>query len=300
MIYKLSPTFIHKIWGGTKLARLKNHQVKSGAEPLGETWEVSTHVEGPSFIESKTLESVVGKLNYLIKFIDTSDDLSIQVHPDNEYARKHENQNGKTECWLILEAGEDAGVYLGLKPQVTADELKYGIDHKLKVNEYLNFIKVSPGDFFWVPAGTIHAISKNVTMLEIQQNSGVTYRFWDWNRLDSKGKERELHIKQSFDVLNASPEGNLVSQLHRAKDLFKAENSITKLAEHENFKAWFYGNHTNIEISLNHNETCSLVNLFETIVINEQVIAPFQSLHIVDELKLKITSQKKSSFIIVK
>ncbi len=300
MIYKLSPTFIHKIWGGKKLQSFKGRESINSKEPLGETWEVSTHQDGPSFVGEVTLESLIGKLNYLVKFIDTSDDLSIQVHPDNEYALKHEKQKGKTECWLILEAFDQAGIYLGLKSGVTKESLQNAVDKKLAVNELLNFVQVKAGDFFWVPAGTIHAISKNVTMVEVQQSSGVTYRFWDWNRVDAFGKSRELHLKESFEVLNTSTESNSIEMLRLKRGLFDNDKSIIQLAKHPDFQVEFFGNHQDVHYQMKADDSVSLINLFHPIVVNDVLIMPFESILVKEEKSLKIKSTFKSSFLIVK
>ncbi|MFG1493589.1 class I mannose-6-phosphate isomerase [Halobacteriovorax sp. ZH4_bin.1] len=210
MILKQIPHLVTTVWGGEKLKKYKDPE-GSFDGPLGETWEVSTLENGLSLCENgQSLEEVLeGKiLTYLIKFIDTSKNLSIQVHPDNEYAHIHEDALGKDECWYILDAEDDAGIYLGLKEGITKERLQKAIESGENVNELLNFINVQKGDFFNIPAGSIHAIGKGVTLVEVQQNSGVTYRVWDWNRMGLDGKPRELHVKKAMDVINFKPSAN--------------------------------------------------------------------------------------------
>ncbi|MFG1485917.1 type I phosphomannose isomerase catalytic subunit [Halobacteriovorax sp. RZ-1] len=210
MILKQIPHLVTTVWGGEKLKKYKDPEGSIDG-PLGETWEVSTLENGLSLCENgQSLEEVLeGKvLTYLIKFIDTSKNLSIQVHPDNEYAHIHEDALGKDECWYILDADDDAGIYLGLKEGVTKDRLQEAIERGENVNELLNFINVQKGDFFNIPAGSIHAIGEGVTLVEVQQNSGVTYRVWDWNRMGLDGKPRELHVKKAMDVINFKPSAN--------------------------------------------------------------------------------------------
>lgn len=142
----------------------------------------------------------------LIKLIDANDSLSIQVHPDDNYARKNENGSlGKTEVWYVAEAEPDAELVYGFSKDVTKEEIKDAIlKNELKL--YLNRIKVKAGDVFFVRAGLIHAIGKGVVICEIQQNSDTTYRVYDWGRTDKNGKSRELHIEKALDVLCLSKE----------------------------------------------------------------------------------------------
>ena len=247
--YKLSPTYVSKVWGGDKLVHLKNRKDFDKSDGgLGETWEVSGHVSGPSFIGDKPLYDVldVAKLPYLVKFIDAADDLSIQVHPGDEYASRVENEKGKTESWLILEHDEGAGIYLGLKEGIDSDRLKKALANKEKINELLNFIPVKKGDFFFVPAGTIHAIGKGVTLAEIQQSSGVTYRVWDWDRLGVDGKERELHVAKSLDVINFETSKNCLDYFS-FKHCSQGESS--ELINHADFRVDYYSDKSDQTLS---------------------------------------------------
>ncbi len=231
MLSKLTPSLTYKIWGGVKLSEFKN--TPSNPLPLGETWEISSLQSGPSKIADKKLNEIC-ELKYLLKFIDTSDNLSIQVHPGDEYAKEHENSSGKTECWIILEAQEGAGIYLGFKKGITKKEFKTAVENSLDVQNFLNFIPVKSGDYFYVPHGSVHAIGKGITLCEAQQNSGVTYRVWDWNRLDKNGVGRELHIDKAMDVLNFGNDFN--QTLIQNKNIYNAK-LVQNIITHKDFKS---------------------------------------------------------------
>ncbi|MDC1174768.1 class I mannose-6-phosphate isomerase [Bacteriovoracaceae bacterium] len=236
-LHKTKPFIVQKIWGSDKLAKLKGLSLVD----LGETWEVSNLEEGPSQVNGKPLSelTIESELPYLVKFIDTNDHLSVQVHPHDDYARMVENSSGKTECWIILDSVEGAGIYLGFNENVSKESFKKKVDSEKSVNEDLVFYPVERGDFFLVPAGAIHAIGKGVTLVEIQQRSGITYRVWDWNRKDANGKGRELHIEKAMDVLDFSNRFN-------SKENFKNKNLVLnnneKLISHKDFDVTcFYG-----------------------------------------------------------
>lgn len=198
-IVNLSPLLIEKVWGTNKLSTVYGKQ----AENIGEAWLLST------LKKSMTPELTKEDFNYMVKIIDTSDHLSIQVHPQNDYAKRIENSNGKSECWYILDHVEGAGVYLGFKPGVTSKHFQEAINARESIDKYLNFFEVKKNDFFMIPAGAVHAIGKGVTILETQQSSGVTYRVWDWNRKGLDGKERDLHVDKAMDVLNFNKSFNI-------------------------------------------------------------------------------------------
>jgi mannose-6-phosphate isomerase len=140
----------------------------------------------------------------LIKFLDAQDVLSVQVHPDDEYANKHENgELGKTEMWYVIHAEPGAKLILGLQPGTTRDSLKAAIDAG-KVEDCLQEVEVHTGECYFTPSGRVHAIGAGNLICEVQQNSDVTYRFYDWNRVDANGKPRELHIEKSLDVIDYS------------------------------------------------------------------------------------------------
>lgn len=234
-IEALEPHLVSKVWGGTRLASLKGIEDKS-VLPLGETWEVSLLEEGACRIsDGSILREKIEKstIPYLVKFIDTTDYLSVQVHPGDEYAKRVENSFGKTECWIILEADEGAGIYLGLKKGVDKETLEKAIKEKEDLSKLLNFYPVERGDFFFVPAGSIHAIGKGVTLAEVQQSSGVTYRVWDWNRVGLDGLPRELHVEKALDVINFDPAANSEEYFRCQKNIFK--NKQKTIIEHKDF-----------------------------------------------------------------
>lgn len=229
LLMKLAPHIVCKIWGGQRLNSLRNI---SSEAPVGESWEVSVLEEGPSLFKDRPLAENLEteKLPYLIKLIDTSDHLSVQVHPDEAYAKRFENSQGKTECWLILEAAPGAGIYLGFKEGVTKEKFEKAIRSSDDLTPFLRFFPVKRGDFFFVPAGSVHAIGKDVFLAEVQESSGITYRVWDWNRLEN-GKPRALHIEKALDVLNFDSEANKPMSFCVREDLFSFNGEDRLLEE---------------------------------------------------------------------
>ncbi len=207
-ITKLFPATKDYIWGGT---RLKKDYGKTASTPiLAETWELSFHKDGLTLSEDgKPLcESGInfGKntndfadFPQLIKFIDAKNNLSVQVHPSDDYALKHENSFGKTEMWYIVDADDGAGIYLGFKKDVTASEYKSAIENNT-LTDLLNFYPVKKGECYFIPSGTIHAIGAGCLICEVQQNSNLTYRVYDYGRTDANGNPRELHIEKALKV----------------------------------------------------------------------------------------------------
>ena len=209
-IEKLYPAFKDYLWGGN---RLKEKYGKiTDSTPCAESWELSYHKDGKCTLSSGvSLESAAGTKDLgrnvsdfesfpvLIKFIDARDDLSVQVHPSDDYALKNENSYGKTEMWYIVDADEGAGIYLGFKRDVTKEEYRSAIENNT-LTELLNFYRVKAGECYFIPSGTIHAIGKGTLICEIQQNSNLTYRVYDWGRVDKNGKSRELHVDKALDV----------------------------------------------------------------------------------------------------
>ena len=221
-IIKLNPAFKDYLWGGTKLK--ENFGKKTDMDILAESWEVSVHPDGPSVVasgkyEGKTLPEyleIVGKevlgtkgnefenFPILVKFIDAKGSLSIQVHPDNEYAQRVEKEYGKTEMWYIMDCDEGATLYYGTKKEISKEEFAAKIADNT-ILEVLKDVPVHKGDVFFIPAGTIHAIGAGIQICEIQQNSNSTYRVYDFGRVGKDGKPRELHVEKAIDVSNLSP-----------------------------------------------------------------------------------------------
>lgn len=228
---KFKPIYFEKIWGGRGLEKFKK-DIPRGS--IGESWELSCHKNGLSIIENgiykgKTLKDVIKierekllgrnidleNFPILIKFISAEDNLSIQVHPDNEYARAVENENGKSELWYILKAEEDSNIILGNK-SCSKEEFKSGIISG-DLERYLNVIKVKEGEAYYVNAGLLHAIGNGIVLVEIQKSSDVTYRVYDYNR------GREIHINKALDVIKLDLIGE---RLKESKENFKGYNKI--------------------------------------------------------------------------
>ncbi len=216
---KLKSELKEYIWGGKEL---RLHYGKDyGPKKVAESWELSFNDQGPSIIASgkdvgKALKDVTTKEDIgelpakfeffpvLIKLINSDSNLSVQVHPSDEYALKNEGQYGKTEMWHVLSAKPGAGLYLGWKRKTNASEVKEAIE-KGTITELLNFVEVKPGDDYFIPSGTVHAIGAGVTLIEIQENSTLTYRLYDYGRVGADGKPRELHIEKGLKVLSYEP-----------------------------------------------------------------------------------------------
>lgn len=219
--FRLKPVYKNYLWGGKKL--IHSWGKDSGTEILAESWELASHKDGDNIIldgpcKNLTLSEAVKKYPEIVspefkpdstfplmfKLIDSQLPLSIQVHPDDDYAMIHEHSKGKVESWYILNHEEGAYIYLGLKHKVSRSELEDAImNHSLP--DILNKIYVNDGDTFFIPSGTLHAIGSGVTLAEIQENSNITYRVYDYGRLGADGKPRELHIAKALDVANLEP-----------------------------------------------------------------------------------------------
>lgn len=211
-IYKLFPECKDYLWGGERLKT--EYGKKTDKTPCAESWELSFHKDGPTKLaDGRALQDVVTKSELgkncekfeffpvLIKLIDAKSNLSVQVHPSDEYALKNENSYGKTEMWYIVDATEGAGIYCGFKRDSSKEEfLKYLEEGK--VEELLNFIPVKKGESYFISAGTVHAIGAGCLICEIQQNSNLTYRVYDYNRRGADGKLRELHVDKAVKVID--------------------------------------------------------------------------------------------------
>lgn len=303
MIYYLTPSAHRTIWGGKKLGPLKSLPLVPGADPYGETWEISTLPNGPSLCEGQPLviDSNIEDLPYMVKLIDTGAALSIQVHPNDEYALLHENSSGKAECYIILAAEENAILYLGMKPGVTKEMFSEGISSKKNMSEFLNAFIVKPGDFFFTPPGTIHAIGAGITMAEVQQSSGITYRVWDWDRLDSNGNPRQLHINKSLDVINFDPSANTKAYFKATHNLFD-KNGLIELVEHETFKFSLVNLKKDQQIVLplpSVKRLPSVLNLHGKISINSQTVEKYSAVLFRNELKLEVVALEDTTFLLM-
>lgn len=209
----LNPVFKTAVWGGEKLKTEFGYSIPSSS--TGECWAISAHPNGDCTVKSGTFKgktlswlwdnhrelfgNIAGEVfPLLVKIIDAKDDLSIQVHPDDTYAKQHENSLGKTECWYILDCEENGEIVIGHKAK-NKEELIQMINQN-KWSHLIDTRPIKKGDFFQINPGTVHAIKKGTLILETQQNSDITYRLYDYDRL-YQGKPRELHIQKSIDVI---------------------------------------------------------------------------------------------------
>lgn len=215
---KLRPSVKDYIWGGTTFKKWGKEAASSN---IAECWELSFNDAGPSFIANgsdsgKRLMDVAAKSDIgakatsfpffpvLIKLIDSDSNLSVQVHPSDEYALKNEGQFGKTEMWYIISAKPNCGLYIGFKRKTNSEEVRSAIANGT-ITDLLNFVTVKPGECYFIKSGTVHAIGGGVTLMEIQQNSTLTYRLYDYGRLGKDGKPRELHVEKALKVLDYEP-----------------------------------------------------------------------------------------------
>jgi len=218
---------MEKIWGGNKLNRLLNK--KSNANGIGESWEISgvennVSVVANGQLRGQTLQDlletypseILGHKNHqrfginfplLIKFIDAKKDLSIQLHPDDNLAKERHDSFGKTEMWYVMQADKDAKLMVGFNRPMTKNLYLKHLENK-SLAEILNFDKVSAGDTYFIEAGRIHAIGAGVLLAEIQQTSDITYRVYDWDRVDDKGNKRELHNDIALDAFKFNLQNN--------------------------------------------------------------------------------------------
>lgn len=219
---KLQAPLKDYIWGGHRLK--DEYNKKSDLEKVAESWELSCHKDGSSVIkngeyEGLTLPQYIEKVGkevlgehaqsfenfpMLIKLIDAEDNLSVQVHPENEYALRVEGEYGKTEMWYIVDCKPGSSLLYGFKHEISKDEFKERIENNTLL-EVTNQVPVHKGDVFFIEAGTLHAIGKGILIAEIQQNSNTTYRIYDYGRVGADGKPRQLHIDKALDVTNLVP-----------------------------------------------------------------------------------------------
>ncbi len=265
---KFTPILKDKIWGGQKLKTLLNKN--SDLPNIGESWEISD-VEGDTSIVSngslkgqslKQLletykEDLIGIQNYrifenkfplLIKFIDAKEDLSIQLHPNDELAAKRHNSFGKTEMWYTLQADEGANLIVGFNQEMTPELYLKHLEEKT-LTQILNFDKVKTGDTYFIEVGRVHAIGAGVMVAEIQQTSDITYRVYDWDRVDDNGNERELHNDLAIDAFDFNMPDNfrvsydktenqsneMVSCPYFTTNYLKIDKALQKENHHDSF-----------------------------------------------------------------
>ncbi|NMB45409.1 MAG: class I mannose-6-phosphate isomerase [Firmicutes bacterium] len=270
--FKFHPIYKEKVWGGTALNKLFGRALPGSN--IGESWEVASHAHGVSVVSQgplagQSLPELVGlygrdligtslpdsalvKFPLLLKILDANDYLSVQVHPDDEYAANHEvGEPGKWEAWYVIAADPGAEIIYGLQPGTTRESLRDAIRHGT-IQKSLGRVPVKPGDVFDVPAGVVHALGSGVVVAEIQQNSDTVYRLYDWDRIDAAGNYRPLHIKQALDVIQfsgqrsdavkglvmAAPQGErtiMVANRYFALELLAIDGAMEEATQGERF-----------------------------------------------------------------
>lgn len=251
MILKFKPIFFNKVWGGNKLSSL--YDLKETG--IGECWGISGHKSNSNIVlneafKNKTLRDLYNKRRdlfgnfpsdefpILVKYIDAKKDLSIQVHPDDQYAKLHEDSFGKEECWYILDTRRDNDIIIGNHAE-SKEELVKAIDTN-NIQDIVNTHSINKEDFFFIPANTLHAIKANTFLLEVSQSSDISYRVYDYNRLD-KGSLRELHTEQAIDVIKA-PDNELFRTNLSESFTFEVKNNFGCM----NKKAHKYGDYISV------------------------------------------------------
>ena len=244
MLYplKFKPRVKERIWGGQAIVAKKGKSAGRLAKDklYGESWDLSSvkgdvSVVANGFLKGNNLEEIievymgelVGEENYeryglefplLIKYLDCNDKLSVQVHPDDVLAAKRHNSFGKTEAWYVVDCKPGAAIYLGFKDLNLTREEYIAAVAESRLEELLNRVEVKPGDTFFIPAGTVHALGAGLEVVEVQQTSDITYRIYEWDRVDAEGKSRELHTALAVDAIDFEADAEL---LHRKYDLAK-------------------------------------------------------------------------------
>lgn len=247
-IFKINPIYSKTIWGGNNIAAIRNLKEES----IGTSWEISAHKAFDCEAEGKKLsellkanpDELLGKgltLNNMLRvaLLDAKDYLSIQVHPDDEYGLKNDDDLGKNECWYVLQAGENATLVAGSDFK-TKDELYKALKDD-DLEKHLRYVNVKQGDFIAMKNGTLHALGSSILALEISTNSNTTYRFYDFHRKDADGNERELHIEKSMDVVDLTSNPDVISTpfdgLYKEKQLVNfPEFNVTLVDTNNSYK----------------------------------------------------------------
>lgn len=260
---KFHPLYFEKIWGGRDFEKFRE-QVPEGS--IGESWDIASHPNGMSVVANgiytgMRLDELIhatgeellgtkmakGKFPLLVKLINANHNLSVQVHPNDEYAQKAEGGTGKTEAWYVVDAQEGASLIVGFKESFTRSQFLAAMEQG-NLEQHLNRIPVKAGDIFLIPSGLVHAIGEGITLAEIQQNSDITYRVYDYNR------GRELHIEKALDVIDFTLAGTvepaaeemsegyrkrrLCSTPHFCIELYDVTESCTETSDIERFSIW--------------------------------------------------------------
>jgi mannose-6-phosphate isomerase len=244
MLYpiKFKPRIKERIWGGSTILKKRSKAATRlpKDKPYGESWDLSSvkgdiSVVSNGFLKGNNLSEIievymgelVGEQHFerfglefplLIKYLDCNDKLSVQVHPDDTLAEERHNSYGKTEAWYVADCKPGAAIYLGFKNLNTTREEYLEAVAQSRLAELLNRIEVKPGDIFYIPAGTVHALGAGIEVVEVQQTSDITYRIYDWDRVDAEGKSRELHTALAVDAIDFEADADL---LHKHYDLRK-------------------------------------------------------------------------------
>ncbi|WP_142825948.1 mannose-6-phosphate isomerase, class I [Planococcus soli] len=258
----LKPVFQERIWGGEKLQKLFNYDIPS--QTTGEAWVISAHENGPSIVmngelQGKSLlevwqnypqlfgsETTDSDFPLLVKILDANDQLSVQVHPDDHYAQELAHKPfGKTECWYILDCDEDAEIIIGHQAQ-SREEFQQLVS-KGEWHKLFQSIKVKKGDFVYVPSGTLHSIGKGIVILETQQSSDITFRLYDYDRVDPEGKKRELHLEEAMAVMTCPHQQVIQSNLKEQLNNLES----TRLIEGEYFTVyhWLLGGKVEVPLT---------------------------------------------------
>lgn len=266
------------IWGGNFLSAVYSKPFDKN-KIIGESWEIcdlpnDNNIVSNGKLKGQTLSYLVNeyrekllgtkfKENYfplLVKLIDSKDKLSIQVHPDEEYANKRHNKHGKNEMWYVMETYGEAKLLIGLKENVSSEDLKKAVNNNQNIENMFNYFDVKKGDAFYIPSGCIHAILGNIVIAEIQTPSDITYRLYDWNRTDKNGNYRELHIEDAF---NAVKDINSYDLKSKKENKIKNDNlEINTIFKNEYFTAEEY-------IINNNFSSSTIEESFEIIIILE-------------------------------
>lgn len=262
---QFEPILKERIWGGTKLKTYLNKPIAS--EITGESWEISTVENDVSIIangvfKGKSLnelindfpEQVLGTIVFeqfgkqfplLFKYLDAREDLSIQVHPNDELAARRHNSFGKTEMWYVMQADDEARLIVGFKEKSSSEEYIQHLENKTLLN-ILDTKKVKKGDVFFLETGTVHAIGAGTVIAEIQQTSDITYRLYDFDRVDANGNTRELHVDLALEAIN-------YDKVEAQKEYLKIENTSNEVVDCSYFTTNFIPLNGNLNVNKNQN-----------------------------------------------